>query len=136
MNRDETPQINSLELLSSLSITRRAIRSIKCLPFNLAFYKLISHKGLNAYEVFNNKNEFKSNKKKWFKNPNSIEAEFIWLIKIGILRREVDGQGLTSRVRLTPLGREILDKNQNILLTNANLIEKIRNKFLMTLNKI
>jgi hypothetical protein len=25
-----------------------------------------------------------------------------------VLRREVDGQGLTERVRLTPLGREVL----------------------------
>jgi hypothetical protein len=25
-----------------------------------------------------------------------------------VLRREVDGQGLTERVRLTPMGREVL----------------------------
>ena len=44
-----------------------------------------------------------------FINSSSfIENEFLRLIKIGVLRREVDGQGLTSKVRLTPLGREIL----------------------------
>jgi len=36
------------------------------------------------------------------------EDHFIWLIRLGVLRREVDGQGLTERVRLTPLGREVL----------------------------
>jgi hypothetical protein len=30
------------------------------------------------------------------------------LIQLGVLRREVDGQGLTERVRLTPLGRQVL----------------------------
>jgi hypothetical protein len=27
---------------------------------------------------------------------------------LGVLRREVDGQGLTERVRLTPMGRDLL----------------------------
>jgi hypothetical protein len=36
------------------------------------------------------------------------EAHFQWMIKLGILRREVDGQGLTSRIRLTPMGRKII----------------------------
>ena len=30
------------------------------------------------------------------------------LIQLGVLRREVDGQGLTHRVRLTPMGRQLL----------------------------
>ena len=29
------------------------------------------------------------------------DAHFEWLIKNGIIRREVDGQGLTNKVRLT-----------------------------------
>lgn len=37
------------------------------------------------------------------------EAHFRWLIRLGVLRREVDGQGLTERVRLTPMGRRILE---------------------------
>ncbi len=31
-----------------------------------------------------------------------------WLLRVGLLRREVDGQGLTDRVRLTPLGRQVV----------------------------
>ena len=31
-----------------------------------------------------------------------------WLLRVGLLRREVDGQGLTDRVRLTPLGRRVV----------------------------
>jgi hypothetical protein len=37
------------------------------------------------------------------------EAHFVWLIRLGVLRREVDGQGLTERVRLTPMGRRLLE---------------------------
>lgn len=36
------------------------------------------------------------------------EDHFIWLIRLGVLRREVDGQGLTKRVRLTPFGEEVI----------------------------
>jgi hypothetical protein len=40
---------------------------------------------------------------------NKVEQELIWLIKVGILRREVDGQGITDSFRLTPLGRKIIN---------------------------
>ena len=41
-------------------------------------------------------------------NASQTEDHLIWLIQLGVLRREVDGQGLTERVRITPLGREVL----------------------------
>jgi len=40
-----------------------------------------------------------------------IDSELGWLIQIGLLRREVDGQGLTDSFRLTPLGRMIIDEH-------------------------
>ncbi len=39
-----------------------------------------------------------------------VEAELDWLIQVGLLRREVDGQGLTDRYRLTPLGQSLLEE--------------------------
>ncbi len=50
----------------------------------------------------------------WFSTSDAIEADFRWLITVGILRREVDGQGLTSKIRLTPLGRQILENEANL----------------------
>jgi hypothetical protein len=38
------------------------------------------------------------------------EAELLWLIQVGLLRREVDGQGLTDSFRVTPLGRQLVQK--------------------------
>jgi hypothetical protein len=38
------------------------------------------------------------------------ENALLWLIQVGILRREVDGQGITDSFRLTPMGHLLLDK--------------------------
>ncbi|NEQ31072.1 MAG: hypothetical protein F6K04_08715 [Leptolyngbya sp. SIO4C5] len=40
----------------------------------------------------------------------TAENELLWLIQVGLLRREVDGQGLTDSFRLTPLGRQLVDR--------------------------
>ena len=39
---------------------------------------------------------------------SKVEDKLVWLINVGLLRREVDGQGLTDSFRLTPLGRQIV----------------------------
>ncbi len=45
-------------------------------------------------------------------NLIAVENSLLWLIDVGVLRREVDGQGITDSFRLTPLGYEILTKWQ------------------------
>jgi hypothetical protein len=42
----------------------------------------------------------------------TAESALLWLIQVGVLRREVDGQGLTDSFRLTPLGRQIVEQWQ------------------------
>ncbi len=49
-----------------------------------------------------------------------------WLISVGVLRREVDGQGLTSRFRLTPLGRQLLDDDPALLQRSIPVLERLR----------
>jgi hypothetical protein len=41
------------------------------------------------------------------------ETELLWLMQVGLLRREVDGQGLTDSFRITPLGRQLVEKWEN-----------------------
>ena len=115
-----------MSLIDNRSI-KRATRAFRCLPLNHSFYKDIQTKGLNAEEVFEKTREYKLENSKWFKSSASLEDCFCWLILIGILRREVDGQGLTSKVRITPLGRQILLKNPNLLEKKAGIIEQIIN---------
>lgn len=40
----------------------------------------------------------------------AIENAMMWLLQVGVIRREVDGQGLTSRFRVTALGRQALQE--------------------------
>jgi hypothetical protein len=44
----------------------------------------------------------------------AAENALLWLIDVGVLRREVDGQGITDGFRLTPLGRQLVEKWQKL----------------------
>lgn len=58
-------------------------------------------------------------------SPLFIENEFLKLIKIGVLRREVDGQGLTAKVRITPIGRQVLESSSDLFDQKTTLIKKL-----------
>jgi hypothetical protein len=85
----------------------RAERSMTCLPFKKAFYVHVDRSPINAEEL--------CKRQDWQRllfvmfGPARADGHFGWMIKLGILRREVDGQGLTSRVRLTPMGRKVIE---------------------------
>jgi hypothetical protein len=83
-------------LLNDHRALKRAALALRCLPFRRAFYEEVSDRASSLCR----------------RNltPDRAEADWIWLIQLGVLRREVDGQGLTERVRLTPMGRELLAK--------------------------
>ena len=58
------------------------------------------------------------------------EAHFKWMIALGILRREVDGQGLTNKVRMTPLGQSVIQQWQDRdEIPRAGLRERMREVF-------
>ena len=105
----------------------RTKRSIKCLSFNSNFYTDAQDFGLMAETVYELRDKYIENKTFYFLSSSSIENDFQWLISIGVLRREVDGQGLTSKVRLTPLGREVLKQNPYLAEQKPYLLEKLIN---------
>ncbi|MFN9932142.1 MAG: Npun_F0494 family protein [Cyanobacteriota bacterium] len=86
----------------------RADRSLRCLPFRRAFYEEVADHPISSGEL--------CRRADWQAlvfapfGPERAEDHFIWLIRLGVLRREVDGQGLTERVRLTPMGRALLTR--------------------------
>ena len=59
----------------------------------------------------------------------SVETATGWLIKVGMLRREVDGQGLTDSFRLTPLGLELIEKWEAAggVLPSASMFDRLNN---------
>lgn len=85
----------------------RASQAMRCLPFRRAFYAQVAAEALSSTE-FTQLDTAET--LCWGRmGPERVESHFVWLIRLGVLRREVDGQGLTERVRLTPMGRELLD---------------------------
>lgn len=80
--------------------------SLRCLPFRRAFFEELKDRPISSQEL--------CQRQDWPQvvfapfGVERAEAHFNWLIRLGVLRREVDGQGLTERVRLTPLGRQVL----------------------------
>ncbi len=105
---------------------KRVIQTFRCLPLNSRFYEDIQVIGLGANAVYQKPYSYLVNGMKWFKSEAQLESTFIWLIKIGALRREVDGQGLTSKIRLTPLGREVLLENPETTSHRPGILEQIQ----------
>jgi len=99
--------VTSSTTLVSARALKRARQVMRCLPFRLAFYKHLEHEALSSTQLSSQKNWMAISRKPL--SRSSTEDDLIWLIQVGVLRREVDGQGLTERVRLTPMGRDLLD---------------------------
>ena len=93
-------------LLTERSL-QRARQAMRCLPFAREFYAVLEQGALSSTEL--------TARHDWAElcrsrlNRSRTEDCLIWLIQLGVLRREVDGQGLTERVRLTPMGRDLLE---------------------------
>ncbi len=65
-------------------------------------------------------------------SERAVEDDLMWLIQVGAIRREVDGQGITSRYRLAPIGRQLFgrwDKGDRIAGT-ASWLARLWNQLL------
>jgi hypothetical protein len=104
----------------------RACRSLRSLPFRRAFFEEVSQQPISSTELCR-RPDWESLVFAPF-GVERAEAHFNWLIRLGVLRREVDGQGLTERVRLTPLGRQVL-AHWSGEIPRAGLRERIQENF-------
>ena len=112
-------------LLIDQKIFRRAKRGIKSCPFNLFLFQSLQKGSLSAENVFINKSKYLNQEFMFISSSLFIENEFLRLIKIGVLRREVDGQGLTSKVRITPIGRQVLENSSDLFNQQTTLLKKL-----------
>ena len=112
-------------LLIDQKIFRRAKKGIRNCPFNLFLFQSLKKESLSAQDVFKNKSKYLSQEFMFINSSLFIENEFLKLIKIGVLRREVDGQGLTSKVRITPIGRKVLQNRTDLFTKKISLIKKL-----------
>ena len=112
-------------LLIDQKIFKRAKKGIRNCPFNFFLFISLQERSLSAEDVFLNKSNYLKQDYIFINSSLLIENEFLKLIKIGVLRREVDGQGLTSKVRITPIGRQVLDSRSDLFTKKISLIKKL-----------
>ena len=112
-------------LLIDQKIFRRAHKGIRNCPFNLFLFQSLLEDSLSAENVFQKKSKYLSKEFMFINSSLFIENEFLKLIKIGVLRREVDGQGLTAKVRITPIGRQVLKNSSDLFDQKTTLIKKL-----------
>ena len=112
-------------LLIDQKIFRRAKEGIRNCPFNLFLFQSLQKGSLSAQNVFEKKSKYLNQEFLFINSSSFIENEFLRLIKIGVLRREVDGQGLTSKVRITPIGRQVIERSTDLFTKKTSLIKKL-----------
>ena len=112
-------------LLIDQKIFIRAKKGISNCPFNLFLFQSLQKGSLSAQNVFESKSKYLDQEFMFINSSLFIENEFLKLIKIGVLRREVDGQGLTSKVRITPIGRQVLENRADLFTKKISLIKKL-----------
>lgn len=87
----------------------RAKRAMRCLPFQLPLFAAMRTTSVPLQAIAGQEGVTRH----YTKRPISelaAESGLVWLIQVGILRREVDGQGITDSFRMTPLGRQLVEE--------------------------
>ncbi len=94
------------------STIERAKRSLLCSPFHLNLFLAMGSQRLALREIAGDTG-VRNGYTKYPLSELAAENNLVWLIQVGVLRREVDGQGITDSFRLTPLGRQVVEIWQN-----------------------
>lgn len=104
----------------------RAERALVCSPFTLALFKAMRSRRVALNEITGSvgvQNGFTKSSLLELSADNAL----IWLIQVGVLRREVDGQGITDSFRLTPLGRQLVEQFETKLWRTPTWSDRIYN---------
>ncbi|MEA5573837.1 Npun_F0494 family protein [Calothrix sp. UHCC 0171] len=108
---------------SSQTLTR-AERSLICSPFKYTLFAAMGCDRVAIGEITGNKG-FEKGYTKRLLSELVADNELVWLIQVGVLRREVDGQGITDSFRLTPLGRNLVEEYQTKPWRNPSWSDRI-----------
>jgi len=88
---------------------QRARRACRCSPFRRSLFVAMRAGGVPLLHIAGKQGVERGYTQQSL--PELVaESHLLWLIEVGLLRREVDGQGITDSFRLTPLGRHLLDE--------------------------
>ena len=107
---------------------KRADRALRCAPFQLSLFIAMRSQSIPLAAMSAPAGVTIGYTRKPLTELGA-ENSLLWLIQVGLLRREVDGQGITDRFRLTPLGRDIVATWEEKLgdLPPASFGDRLRN---------
>ena len=103
-----TTNLNKNSFQYTAQTVQRAKRALSCSSFRLKLFQDMRNQSVPIQQIAEQVG-IESGYARETKSEAKTEDELVWLINVGLLRREVDGQGLTDSFRLTPLGRQIVD---------------------------
>ncbi len=122
-------EVDSQSFSYSHQIIKRAERSLLCSPFHLSLFANMACQSVPISNITLDSGV----KNGYTKRPLSelaVDNALVWLIDVGLLRREVDGQGITDGFRLTPLGRQLVEKLQNQPHLRASWSDRLQDIFI------
>lgn len=90
----------------------RAERAMRCSPFGLHLFTAMRSASISLQAIAGEEG-VRNQYTRYRLSELAAETALLWLIQVGMLRREVDGQGITDSFRLTPLGRQLVEKGQS-----------------------
>jgi hypothetical protein len=108
------------------STVERAERSLICSPFNPALLVAMHHQSVPLNAIAQ-ESGIKHGYTKRSLSELACDNALDWLIEVGVLRREVDGQGITDGFRLTPLGQQLAEKYQSKNWTQPSWRDRLQN---------
>ncbi|MBT9316548.1 Npun_F0494 family protein [Leptothoe spongobia] len=87
----------------------RAQRAVRCAPFYMKLLAAMRSQSVSLRAISDDRGMLNG----YTRQPLSdvaVDHHLGWLMSVGIVRREVDGQGLTDSFRLTPIGRQLVEQ--------------------------
>ncbi len=120
--------LNAQSIQYSAPTVKRAERAMRCLPLQLPLFAAMRSKSVPLQSIAG-KEGVQHHYTRHSMSELAVESGLMWLIQVGILRREVDGQGITDSFRLTPLGRLLVEKweNQGGTLPPPSFLDRLYN---------
>ena len=108
------------------STQKRASRALRCSPFKLGLFERMLSERVAMSEI-SGSDGVKNNYTKRTLSELAADNALVWLIEVGLLRREVDGQGITDCFRLTPLGRQLTESFQSKTWATPTITDRLLN---------
>lgn len=123
-----TSSIKNRVITYAPNTIKRAKRALSCSPFCLKLFRDMRNQSVPIQSIAGEVGVNSGYAIQAF-NESKTEAKLVWLINVGLLRREVDGQGLTDSFRLTPLGRNIVAQWEQVgnQIPPATFIDRVYN---------